>query len=488
MNDSPLPRTRRSLVTAAVLFGMFASAIEMNIVSTAMPRIAGALGGSDRFAWVISIYLLTSTVAAPLSGKLADLYGRKPVYQLGMGLFLLGSALSGAAPSMNLLIAARAVQGIGAGALATVALTVLGDIYTPVERGRMQGLLSAVWGTAGALGPLAGGFIVDHLGWRWVFYLTVLPGAVAMAIMQGALHEQVKRRPASLDLAGAALLTAAIMALQFAGGEHGSSGNTGAVVAAVAGVVLLVLFAVVERRAAEPILPLSLLSDRLIGTVLLSALLSGAVMFGLSNYVPLFVQGVEGATARAAGAMMTPFSVAWPLASIVAGLSIGKVDTRVSVRTGMTLVAAGSAMALLAAPGDSRAVLLVAVTFVGTGMGLTSTPLLIALQSAVSWETRGIATAAFSFCRTLGGTLGMVLAGAIHLNRLDERGVMASTVDALLRPGAPAGEPAVRDALAYAVHGALVSVAALGLLAWVASLAFPRAAVRLEGVAPVAHE
>jgi EmrB/QacA subfamily drug resistance transporter len=483
------PRTRRALVTAAVLFGMFASAIEMNIVATAMPRIAGALGGSDRFAWVISVYLLTNTVAAPLSGKLADLYGRKPVYQLGMGLFLLGSALSGAAPSMNLLIAARAIQGVGGGALATVALTILGDLYNPVERGRMQGLLSAVWGTAGALGPLAGGFIVDHLGWRWVFYLTLAPGAAAMVLLSASLHERVARRPASLDLGGAALLTAAIVALQMAGGEHGPAGNTRAFGFAAAGVVLLGLFALVERRAQAPILPLSLLGHRLIGTVLLAALLSGAVMFGLSNYVPLFVQGVEGSSAREAGLVMTPFSVAWPLASVVAGLMIARVDTRVMVRAGMSLVALGAALALLATPGHAKPVFLAAVLLAGTGMGLSSTPLLIALQSAVDWQTRGIATAAFSFCRTLGGTLGMVLAGAIQVQRLEARGVAASTVDALLRPGAALGTAPVRAALADAVHGALVSVAVVAVCGWVASLAFPRAAVRVEAAAaPAAVE
>ena len=310
---------------------MFASAIEMTIVGTAMPRIAGALGGSDRFAWVISVYLVTSAVAAPIAGKLADLYGRKPAYIAGMLLFLLGSVLSGAAPTMNWLIVARAIQGIGGGALATVPLTIVGDLYTPIERGRVQGVFSAVWGVAGALGPLVGGFIVDGWSWRWVFYINIPVGALAMLLAWISLRERVERQAVRIDFAGAGVLTLAVALIQVAGhaGAAGAQARW-----ALPGVALLALFFWIEARAAEPIMPLSLLRLPLIRAALVTTLVTGGVMFGVIVYLPLFIQGVEGGSAGSAGAVITPLLVAWPAMGVLAGLLIERDQPAVACTSG----------------------------------------------------------------------------------------------------------------------------------------------------------
>lgn len=483
------PATHRALVTAAVLCGTFVSAIEMTIVGTAMPRIAGALGGSDRFAWVISVYLLTNTVSAPLSGKLADLYGRKPVYIAGMALFLLGSILSGAAPDMNFLIVSRAIQGAGGGAVATMALTIVGDLYTPVERGRIQGLFSAVWGSAGALGPLAGGFIVDHLSWRWIFYLNVPFGAVATILLWFALHERIEKRDASLDVIGAIVLTAAVSVVQLAGGGHGVRAHSHPALLGIAGVLLFVLFAFVETRAKTPILPLALIGRRLIGTALLASLLAGAVMFGVITYLPLFVQGVQGGSAREAGIVMTPLSVAWPIVGVIAGFLIARIDPRILVRTGMSIVAIGAILPCIVTASSPRTVFVISGLLVGAGMGLSSTPFLITLQTAVDWSQRGVVTAGFSFCRTMGGTLGVILASAIENATLDARSIPSSMVDAALRPGASLADPRVRDALALGLHRAFIATAVLGVAGAIATFAFPRVnTMRGAAPPPIAHE
>ena len=478
-------RPRRKLATAAVLFGMFAGAIEMTIVGTAMPRIVGALGGSDRFAWVISVYLLTNTVAAPLSGKLADLYGRRPVYLTGMALFLLGSTLSGAAPSMTVLIVGRAIQGVGGGTLATVGLTIVGDLYTPVERGRIQGLFSAVWGTAGAIGPVAGGYIVDHFSWRWVFYLNLPFGLIAMALVTLALRENVQSRDVALDVWGALALTAAIAVLQFAGGGHGSPVSARSGLLGLLGALLIAAFVFIERRVEAPLLPMTIFRERRISSALAASLLSGSVMFGITNFVPMYLQAVTGSSARTAGSALIPFSLGWPIAGMIAGLLIARVDSRTLIRTGMLLVVTGASVIVVAGQGFVRGPYALAGLFIGCGMGLSSTPMLIALQSSVSWDQRGVITAAFSLCRTVGGSLGIIGASFAQNARLNGRGIPAATVDAMLRPGAPLGPFAVRSVLADAMRGAFLVTATAAALACIAAFAFPSSPVhrRVPGTA-----
>jgi EmrB/QacA subfamily drug resistance transporter len=455
---------------------MFAAAIEMTIVSTAMPRAAGDLGGSDRYAWVLSIYLLTSSVSAPLFGKLADLFGRRPAYLAGMSLFLLGSWASGAAWSMNALIVARAVQGIGGGAIATVGLTVIGDLYPAEKRAKVQGLFSAVWGFAGAVGPVAGGLIVDFLSWRWVFYLNVPFGIVAMGLLGTSLSERVEKREVSIDWAGALLLTGAIVGVQLGSGGHGVAGMGRAPLAI--SLLLVIAFFLVERRAKHPVLPLELFAHKAISVAVLVALTSGAVMTVVTNYVPLLVQGGQGATTRESGLTMTAFAIAWPVSAFLLGLTLARVGVRRAAIGGLALVFAGSLMLALLDLHSARVWYVVATGIIGFGMGMQNTPLLIAVQSSVDWNLRGAATAAYSFARTMGATFGAIIGGAITDQRLLARGISSSAIDAALRPGATLAPLAVREAIGDLAHVVFVANAGLALLALLLSKATPNIAMR----------
>lgn len=457
---------------------MFAAAIEMTIVSTAMPRAAGDLGGSDRYAWVLSIYLLTSSVSAPLFGKLSDLFGRRPAYLAGMSLFLLGSWVSGAAWSMNALIAARAVQGIGGGAVATVGLTVIGDLYPADQRAKVQGLFSAVWGFAGAVGPVAGGLIVDFLSWRWVFYLNVPFGLIAMAMLSSSLVEKVEKREVSIDWAGALLLTGAIVGVQLGSGGHGVAGMGR--LPLVASLLLAIAFYLVERRAKHPVLPLELFSHKSITVAVLVALTSGAVMTVVTNYVPLLVQGGQGATTRESGLTMTAFAIAWPVSAFLLGLVLARVGVRRAAIGGLLLVFAGSLMLARLDLHSARVWFVVATGIIGFGMGMQNTPLLIAVQSSVDWNLRGAATAAYSFARTMGATFGAIIGGAIADQRLLSRGVSSASIDAALRPGAALAPLTVREAIGDLVHVVFVANAALALVALLLSLSTPESAMKAK--------
>ncbi|MDP3278700.1 MAG: MFS transporter [Deltaproteobacteria bacterium] len=475
-SDSSVDLVARKRVTTAILFGMFAAAIEMTIVSTAMPRVAGDLGGSDRYAWVLSSYLLASTISAPLFGKLADLIGRRPAYLSGMALFLLGSWTSGAAWSMDALIVARGLQGIGGGALATVGLTIIGDLYPPEERGKVQGLFSAVWGFAGALGPVAGGLIVDFLSWRWVFYLNLPFGLIAMILLALSLREEIEKKPVSIDWLGALLLGGSVIALQLGAGAHGVAGLGRAplLVSAVA----LVLFYFVEKRAKEPIVPLGLFAQPTIVVSVAITLLLGMTMLAVTNYVPLFVQGAQGASTRESGLVMTPFAVAWPVAGFSVGMLLNRVGYRRSVVLGCALIVTSAIALTFLRIDSSRGWVLVAMALLGLGMGLQNTPLLIALQSAVPWSQRGSATAMFSFSRTLGNTLGAVFAGAIAEHALVGTAVTSATIDQALRPGAPLAPLAVRQALSGSVHAVLLINVVVALAALAFATRVPKVVMR----------
>ncbi len=487
MNEVDTDRRRR-LATAAIVLGMFAAAIEMTIVSTAMPRAAGDLGGSDRYAWVLSIYLLTSSVSAPLFGKLADLFGRRPAYISGMSLFLLGSWASGAAWSMNALIMARALQGVGGGALATVGLTVVGDLYPAEQRAKVQGLFSAVWGFAGAVGPVAGGLIVDYLSWRWVFYLNVPFGLLAMGLLAFSLREPKRssERKVVIDWLGALLLTGAIVCVQLGSGAHGVAGMGRFPL--LVGLALGVAFVWVEKRAKEPVLPLVLFSHKTIAVAVLVTLASGVVMTVVTNYVPLLLQGGQGASTKESGLAMTAFAIGWPLSAFSTGMVLARVGVRRAAIGGFALVALGAALLALLGLQSPRVGYVVGTGLIGLGMGMQSTPLLIAVQSSVEYELRGAATAAFSFSRTMGGTLGAILAGALAEQRLQARGVSSATIDAALRPGAPLAAMSVREAIGDVVHVVLLANAAVALFALALSRATPAVTMRGQPHAPSKSE
>jgi EmrB/QacA subfamily drug resistance transporter len=401
--------TRRPLTVVSLLGCTFMAALELTVVSTAMPTVVGELGGIQHYAWVFSAYLLTSTVMVPIYGKLADLYGRKPLLLYGIAAFLAGSMASGLSQSMTQLIAFRALQGLGAGAMQPISLTIIGDIYPARERARMQGLFGAMWGVAALVGPLAGGLIVKYLSWRWVFFLNVPFGVVAAALLVIALHEQVARQRHALDFAGAATLTVAVTGVLAV--AQGSISPV--VVLPVAGIALGAFFWI-EGRAAEPIVPLQLFRTRIIGVASLASTLLGAAMLAMVTFVPLFVQAILGGSPTEAGLAITPMVIGWPIASALGGRLLPYLGFRPLIRGGLLISAAGAAaMAFGLTPGAALWVPRAASTLFGAGLGFANTSLLIAVQTSVKWEQRGIATASTMFCRTVGGALSIGALGGI---------------------------------------------------------------------------
>jgi EmrB/QacA subfamily drug resistance transporter len=450
------------------------AAMEMTVVSTAMPTVVAELGGALHYAWVFSAYMLTVTVGVPIYGKLADLYGRKPVLLVSIALFLIGSMASGQARTMGQLVAFRALQGLGAGGMQPMALTIVGDIYTLEERAKMQGIFGAVWAIAGLIGPLLGGVIVAALSWRWVFYVNVPFGLLSAGILAFSLVENVERRDHGLDFAGAALLAGAVVALLL-----GTDGVAPYVLLPVS-VVTTIAFLIVERRAPEPIVPLALFARRALATSSAISALSGGAMIGLVTFVPLYAQGVLGATPTEAGTTIAPMAIGWPIASAVSGRLIKRVGFKSLVRAGMAVVAlAAVALAIRVRTGASAGELRVGSAAFGIGMGIANTALIIAVQTSVSFSQRGVATASTMFFRNIGGTVGVGVMGVMLARTLlaGVAGRDAGGAELVARILGPERRSVPTETL-RAIAGDLCS--GLVVVAWiVAALAIAAAAVGL---------
>lgn len=404
-------------MTLGVLGGTFLAAIEATIVATAMPTVVSQLGGLAHYSWVFAAYLLTSTVTVPLWGKLSDLYGRRSFYLAAVGLFLLGSALSGAARSMPQLIVFRAVQGLGAGGLLPLGMAILADLYTLQERGKMQGLVSGVWGVASVIGPLVGGYITEHLSWRWVFYLNVPFGVAAAWLVGTALNDVARRAVPRLDYRGAVLMSGAVVVLLVALGRTGAGadrpGPQTLLLLYLLAAGLAVAFVRLERRAAEPIVPLDLLSDRLAGPVTLCTFLLGVAMFGAISYVPLFVQEALGANPTRAGTVLTPLLLGWVTMSIVSGRLLVRTGYRPLVVTGIACVSLGFGGLTFTGRANPWWRLHADLMLMGLGMGMANLSLLLAMQNAVERSRLGAATSLAQFTRTIGGAVGVAIMGAL---------------------------------------------------------------------------
>jgi len=411
---------RRALV--GVMLSVFLAAMESTVVATAMPIVVKSLGGLEIYAWVFAGFLLTSTVTMPLWGRLSDLFGRRLTFLTGLVIFLLGSALSGLSRSMIELIAFRMLQGLGAGSLMTIGMTIVADLFGLERRAKMQGYISGVWGLASLVGPLLGGFLTDFVSWRWVFYINLPFGAVAMALIATALRGEPRsaRRPV-IDYGGLVLFASGISALLYGvsvGGMHSFS-TAGAVVPVALAAVALTAFVVVERRAAEPIVPLGLFRHRMVVAAVVTGFLSGMAMFGTLSFVPLFLQEVTQKSATKAGLVLTPFVLGWVLMSIVSARLVLRIGYRVVVLAGMSSLTISF---LLLTRWDAGLTTLVAVRdaiFGGMGMGLTMVPMLIAVQSAVRRSDLGVATSLTQFFRSVGGAVGVAIMGAVKTHRLD---------------------------------------------------------------------
>ncbi len=413
-----LSKRRKALITLATLIGAFLAALDSTVVGTAMPTVIGELGGLELYPWAFASYLLAATVTGPVFGKLSDTYGRKPVYLAGIFLFLLGSVLAGTSQSMAALISFRTLQGLGAGAVQPVAITIMGDIFELETRARVQGLFGAVWGISAVVGPAAGGFITDLISWRWVFYVNVPFGIVAAVLLAATLTESFERREHSPDYLGTALLTGGLVAVLLAllGGTRGLSAAL-----FVAGSIVLALFVLVERRAVDPVVPLDLFAERIITVSALGNVAMGGVLLGVSVYVPLFVQGALGGTAITAGAAVASLSIGWPVGSFVGGRLLLLTGYRATLLLGSALIALGSALCVPMDSGTSLAYIVVAVVVIGLGLGFSSTSYLVSVQNAVPWRRRGVATSSVVFFRTVGGSVGVAVMGAFLNASLGER-------------------------------------------------------------------
>lgn len=470
------------VVTAGIMLSLFLSSMESTVVATAMPTIVGQLGGLEHYAWVFAAYMVASTTTVPLYGKLSDLYGRRRLYVVAMALFLAGSVLCGMAGSMPQLILARAVQGAGAGGIMPLAFILIGEMFSMQERARMQGFFSGVWGVSSIVGPLLGGFIVDQLSWPWIFYVNVLPGLLAAALVVLAWQDQIGRdaKPV-VDYAGAALLTAGLVTLLIGLMEPGSTQSW--LLLALAGVLFAALV-LVEQRAPDPILPLPLFKQRLVLVTIGHGTLAGMAMFGSISFVPLFVQSVLGTSALQAGITITPMLLGWVGASIISTRIMFRVGYRTLGMLGTSGLVAGSFLLARAGADSSQLSVMGFVGMMGVGMGFAIPPYFIAVQSSVERRLLGTATSMVQFSRSMGGTIGVSIMGAALSVRLAanlkagglDPGLVSQLLDPL--PGAVVMvNEGVRLALANAINLVFVVAFIAAASALLPTLFAPRTAL-----------
>lgn len=465
-------RSERGPVLLAVMLSIGLVAIDATILATAVPAVVDDLGGFTSFPWLFSVYLLAQAVSVPIYGKLADLYGRKPVILVGVGLFLLGSLLCGAAWSMPALILFRLVQGLGAGAVQPISMTILGDLYTLEERARVQGYVASVWAAASVVGPTLGGVFSDYLSWRWIFFVNLPIGLAAAWVLWRRFDERVEKRQRSIDVAGAVLLglggTALLLGLLEGGVRWAWISPLGVGVFLVA-LGLLAGFVLVERRAAEPVLPLWIFQRRSLNAANGASFLVGVVMLGLTSYVPLYAQGVLGRGAVVAGLALAAMTIGWPIAASTAGRLYLGVGFRATLTIGAVLAIVGGAL-LTTVSADSSVYYLALPCFVmGLGFGYIASPAVVVAQTAVTWEHRGVATSSNIFARSVGSAVGVAVFGALVNARLATSG---GPVDLETLPVADL-DPALR--------AVFVGSAAVTVLLLVAGLLMPKRVVPPEG-------
>jgi EmrB/QacA subfamily drug resistance transporter len=410
-------RSERGPVLLALMVSTGLIAIDATVLATAVPSIVRDLGGFSSFPWLFSVYLLAQAVSVPVYAKLADTVGRKPLMLFGIGMFLLGSILCGLAWSMPALIAFRALQGLGAGAVQPMSITIAGDIYSIAERARVQGYIASVWGVSSVIGPALGGLFAQLHLWRWIFFINVPLCLLAGVLIWRNFHERVERREHRIDYAGAVLLTSAMTLLILGvleGGQAWAWASPTSIAVFAAGAALLVAFVFAERRAAEPVLPLWVLSRRLLFTTSLTALGVGAIIIGLTSYVPTYLEGAIGSPPLVAGLALAALTLGWPLAATFSGrLLYMKYGFRPTVLIGMGLVLIGVVLLAVRAQTPQVAVVAVSCFIVGLGMGLVAAPSLIAAQASVGWAERGVVTGANMFARSIGSAVGVAIFGAV---------------------------------------------------------------------------
>ncbi|MEU4201973.1 MFS transporter [Streptomyces sp. NPDC045470] len=464
----PVPgegQSRRTVLVAigALLLGLLIAALDQTIVATALPTIVSDLGGLDHLSWVVTAYLLASTAATPLWGKLGDQYGRKRLFQTAIVIFLIGSALCGIAQDMPQLIAFRAVQGLGGGGLIVLSMAIVGDIVPPRDRGRYQGLFGAVFGATSVLGPLLGGLFVDHLSWRWVFYINLPIGIVALAVIAAVLHIPVRRTPHRIDYLGTVLIAAVaacFVLMTSLGGVSYDWGSWQIIGLGVLGLVLLAVFVAVERRAAEPVLPLRLFRLRSFTLTAVIGFVIGFAMFGSMTYLPTFLQVVQGVSPTMSGVHMLPMVIGMLLSSTGSGQLVSRTGHyKVFPVAGTAVTAVGLLLLHQLGPADSTTVMSLYFFVFGFGLGLVMQVLVLIVQNAVDYQDLGVATSGATFFRSIGSSFGVSVFGTIFANKLGPR-----IADALAGKPLPPGTDPSKIAEDPRTVGQLPPDAAAGVL------------------------
>jgi EmrB/QacA subfamily drug resistance transporter len=483
-----LGKRRIVLTTIAAIAGMFLAALDSTIVATAMPTIIGDLHGINHYAWVFSAYLLAEIASIPLWGRLADMYGRKHMFLLGMIIFLSGSALCGMSTSMVQLVLFRGLQGVGAGCLLTVAQTIVADLYTLEQRARISAVMSAIFGFSSIIGPFIGGFLTDNFSWRWVFYVNLPIGIAAIVLVQVVMIEAIENRHRHrIDWLGTVTLVGWTGLLVFAletGGRDYGWGSAVIIASLTASALLLFAFVMVERRAAEPLIPLDLFRMPVLRAATIIGLALGMVMFALISFLPLFVQVVLHASATAAGRVLTPMMLAMVVSSAVGARLVLKVGYRLLCALGFVALLVGAVLLTRVGTASSQFDVGVAMAFLGTGMGFGVMATTLAAQNSVDLPRMGVATGLVNFTRQLGGAFGVAVGAALLLTTLSDRmtelfpraHIQAS---ALLSPKVASAFPAetqelVRGAFSDSLHVVFVAALVIVIVGAITIVLMPR--------------
>jgi EmrB/QacA subfamily drug resistance transporter len=458
------------------------AALDQTIVATALPKIVSDLNGFEHLSWVVTAYLVSSTVTVPLYGKLSDLYGRRLLFLVAIVVFLTGSALCGAAQTMGQLIAFRALQGIGAGGLIPLSQAAIADLFPPRERGRYQGYISGMWAIAAVAGPLLGGTLSDHASWRWIFYINLPLGLIALFVVVRTMPATSRTREHRIDYLGAALLSGAITAILLAtvwGGTTYPWGSWEVIGTVAAGIVLGIAFVLVERRAPEPLLPLDLFRNRIVSVSCAAGLVIGALLFAVTIYAPVFMQDVLGSSATNSGALLIPLSAGWVVSSVIVGQLVTRTGRyKIWPIVGSALVLIGIVLLTLLDTSSTLATVSAYLVIIGVGMGVMFQVYIIAAQNAVDPSQIGVTTGQLNFFRSMGGSfavagLGALLTARLGVELVNQLGAVGKRIDPnnVVQSGAGHLPPRLADGVQTALSNSLhsvwlvcVPIAAVGLL------------------------